>query len=66
MTDDAGWQCADCGTLIDGPESRMCSIRAGIHFHLADDVLGEERVDVPPVVAVGRALERLSDEGTQV
>lgn len=62
MTDGKIWQCADCGTLIDDPETRKCSNCGGINFYpLADEVPGEERGDETAEVDVERALERLSD-----
>ena len=66
MTDAEDWQCADCGTLIDGPETRKCRNCGGINFYpLADEVPGEERGNETVEVDVQRALERLSDENNR-
>lgn len=44
MTDPVDWQCGDCGTPIDGPETRRCPNCGGINFYpLADEIPGEER-----------------------
>lgn len=60
---DADWQCGDCGTLIDGPETRKCPTCGGINFYpLADEVPGEECGTVHVEIDVDEALDRLSDD----
>jgi predicted nucleic acid-binding Zn-ribbon protein len=57
------WQCGDCGTLIDDPETRKCRNCGGINFYpLADDVPGDDSgtIETEPDLDLDRALERLS------
>lgn len=58
--DGEDWQCGDCGTLIDGPETRKCPNCGGINFYpLADEVPGDDRGTVHVDLDVQRALDRL-------
>lgn len=62
MAEDADWQCGDCGTLIDGPETRKCPNCGGINFYpIADDIPGEDRGRLTVEGDVERALDRLDD-----
>lgn len=62
MAEDADWQCGDCGTLIDGPETRKCPNCGGINFYpIADDIPGEDRGQLTVEGDVERALDRLDD-----
>lgn len=55
------WTCGDCGTLIDGPETRMCPNCEGINFYpLADEVPGGNSGTISVDVDLEAALERLS------
>lgn len=65
MPDAEDWQCGDCDTLIDGPETRKCPNCGGINFYpLADEVPGEERGRLSFDVDVERALDGESpDDG---
>lgn len=58
MADPAGWQCGDCGTLIDGPETRKCPNCGGINFYpLADEIPGGEPGQLSFDIDVETALD---------
>lgn len=61
MTDAEDWQCSDCGTLINGPETRKCPNCGGINFYpLADEVPGDEHGTVTVDIDVDEALDNLT------
>lgn len=63
MTDTEDWQCSDCSTLIDGPETRKCPNCGGINFYrLADEVPGDEHGRGTVDIDVDEALEQLTSE----
>lgn len=63
MADDPDWQCGDCGTLIDGPETRQCPNCGGSNFYpLADEVPGGEQACLVVSGDVERAIDRLDGE----
>jgi predicted nucleic acid-binding Zn-ribbon protein len=60
---DEDWQCGDCGTLIDGPETRKCPNCGGINFYpLVDEVPGDDQGTMQVNIDVEQALDRLSDD----
>lgn len=65
MTIAADWQCCDCGTLIEGPETRKYPNCGGINFYpLADEVPGDRHAGgaIESDIALDEALEHLSTE----
>jgi hypothetical protein len=63
MTDAEDWQCSDCGTLINGPETRKCSNCGGINFYsLADEVPGGQDGTVTIEIDLDEALDHLTSE----
>lgn len=63
MTDAYRWQCGDCQTLIEGPETRKCPNCGGINFFpLADEVPSDEEGTVIIEGDIARALERLDSK----
>ncbi|WP_227378504.1 hypothetical protein [Haladaptatus halobius] len=63
MTDAEDWQCSDCGTLINGPETRKCPICGGINFYpLADEVPGGQDGTVTIEIDLDEALDHLTSE----
>lgn len=65
MTSAEDWQCGDCGTLIEGPETRKCPNCGGINFYpLADEVPGDghDGGTIESDIAIDEALEHLSTE----
>lgn len=63
MSSSIDWQCSDCGTAIDGPETRRCPSCGGINFFpRADEVPGGERGTVETTVDIERAIERLTED----
>ena len=60
---DEDWQCGDCGTLIDGPETRRCPNCGGINFYpLADEVPGGAEGAISVDIDVERVLEQLASD----
>lgn len=60
---EADWQCGDCDTLIDGPETRTCPNCGGINFYpLADEVPGGDHGSLTVDVDLDRALDRLGHD----
>lgn len=63
MTDAEDWQCSDCGTLINGPETRKCPNCGGINFYpLADEVPGGQDGTVTIEIDLDEALDHLTSE----
>lgn len=63
MTDAVDWQCSECGTLIEGPDTRRCPNCGGINFYpLADEVPGNDTGCVEVEIDVDRVLDQLSSE----
>lgn len=63
MADVDDWPCGDCGTLIDGLETRKCPNCGGINFYpLADEIPGMEEGDHAVEGDVDRAIDRLSSK----
>lgn len=63
MTDAEDWQCSDCGTLINGPETRKCLNCGGINFYpLADEVPGGQDGTVTIEIDLDEALDHLTSE----
>lgn len=61
MTSGVDWQCSDCETVIDGPETRKCPNCGGINFYpLANEVPGDESGSIEIEIDVDQALDRLS------
>lgn len=60
MVDAYEWQCGDCHTLIEGPETRKCPNCGGINFYpLADEVPGDGDGTVTTEGEVESVLDRL-------
>lgn len=60
------WQCGDCGTLIDGPETRQCPNCGGINFYpLADEVPGGTEGVISVDIDVERVLEQLASDDAE-
>lgn len=63
MSSGIDWQCGDCGTAIDGPETRRCPSCGGINFFpRADAVPGGESGTIETIVDIERALDRLTED----
>ena len=65
MAEHKDWQCSDCGTLIDGPETRKCPNCGGINFYpLADEVPGDahDSGTIESDITLDEALEHLSTD----
>lgn len=61
MPSSSDWLCGDCGSAIDGPETRRCPSCGGINFYPpAEEVPGGECGTIETTVDVERALDRLS------
>ncbi len=60
MDDGQDWACSDCGTLIDGPETRKCPNCGGINFYpLADEVPGDTQGTERTIVDTEKVVELL-------
>lgn len=65
MTDIGVWQCSECGTLIESPNTRQCPTCGGINFYpLADEIPGGEDGTIATDVDVQEALKNLTAEDT--
>lgn len=63
MPDEVDWQCSDCGTLIDDPETRKCPICGGINFYpLADEIPGGQPGSLTFTGTVEEAFEWLESD----
>lgn len=63
---DIEWQCGECGTIIDGPETRKCPNCGGINFYpLASEVPGDEQGSMTVHIDLDRALERISSDDAE-
>jgi hypothetical protein len=65
MTSAEDWQYGDCGTLIDGPETRKCPNCGGINFYpLSDEVPadGHDGGTIESDISIDEALEHRSTE----
>lgn len=64
MDDSTHWQCGDCGTLIDGPETRKCPNCGGINFYpLADEIPGDAGGDLTFDIDLEAVFEQDEDAG---
>lgn len=65
MTIAADWQCGDCGTVIESPETRKCPNCGGINFYPLADGVPDDRHDggtIKSDIVLYEGLEHLSTE----